>query len=223
MVYRSLLVKTLSMVLALLAIFVTAPFTPAETVAASLLGTIVTSGTVTVGNVSAPTGTTVFTGDKVTSIQPAMINFDSGSRIEMTKAAATFARQGKTIVVQSDQGLLRFNFKKGESVQINAGKFQFTGGTDTNRVGELGVNPSGQLVMTMTEGTLLALNTATGVQTLVSSVKPLAVTNPAAAVAAAGSVASAGAAGGVTAAIVAGVALGTTLGVGLYESTKSPF
>jgi hypothetical protein len=221
MVQRSQRVKALSLVLALLTIVVTAPFSPAETVAGSPLGTIVTTGSVTVGNVSAPTGTTFFAGDKVTSIQPAMINFDSGSRIEMTKAAATFAREGKTIVVQTDQGLLRFNFKKGENVRINAGKYQFTGGVNAGRVGELGVNRSGQLVMTLTEGSFEALNTATGARTEVTAAKPLTDTNqvPAAA-AGAGSATSAGSA--ITAAAVAGVAGGVGIGVGIYESTKSP-
>jgi hypothetical protein len=221
MVHRSQRFRALSFALALLTIVATAPFSPAETVAGSPLGTIVTSGSVTVGNVSAPTGTTFFAGDKVTSLQPAMINFDSGSRIEMTKAAATFAREGKTIVVQTDQGLLRFNFKKGESVRINAGKFQFTGGVNSSRVGELGVNRGGQLVMTLTEGSFEALNTETGARTEVSAAKPLTVTNqvPAAA-AGAGSATSAGSA--ITAAAVAGVAGGVGIGVGIYESTKSP-
>ncbi len=221
MVYRSLRAKVLAVALSILTVVVTAPFSPAETVAASPLGTIVTNGSVTVGNVTAPTGTTFFAGDKVTSVQPAMINFDGGSRIEMTKAAATFAREGKTIVVQTDQGLLRVNFKKGESVRINAGKFQFSGGSNAGRIGELGVNRSGQLVMTMTEGTFEALNTETGARTEVSAAKPLAVTNQGAAAAAgAGSAKTAGSA--ITAAIVAGVAAGVGIGVGIYEDTKSP-
>jgi hypothetical protein len=221
MVHRSSRIKAFSLAMVLLTIVATAPFSPAETVAASPLGTIVANGSVTVGNVVAPTGTTFFAGDKVTSIQPAMINFESGSRIEMTKAAATFTREGKTIVVQSDQGLLRFNFKKGESVQINAGKFQFTGGINSGRIGELGVNRNGQLVMTLTEGTFEALNTETGARTEVSTAKPLAVTNQAsAAVAGAGMAAKAGSA--VTAAVVAGVGGGVGLGVGIHEATKSP-
>jgi hypothetical protein len=221
MVHRSLRVKTFSLALALLTIAATASFAPAETVAGAPLGTIITNGNVTVGNVSAPTGTTFFAGDKVASIQPAMINFQSGSRIEMTKAAATFSREGKTIVVQTDQGLLRFNFQKGESVRINAGKFQFTGGLSSSRVGELGVNRSGQLVMTLTEGSFEALNTETGARTEVTAAKPLTVTNqvPAAA-AGAGAATSAGSA--ITAGIVAGVAGGVGVGVGVYESTKSP-
>jgi hypothetical protein len=209
------------MAIALLTIVASAPFSSAETVAGSPLGTIVTNGNVTIGNVNAPTGTTFFAGDKVASVQPAMINFDSGSRIEMTKAAATFAREGKTIVVQTDQGLLRFNFKKGENVRINAGKFQFTGGIGTSRVGELGVNRSGQLVMTLTEGSFVAVNTETSARTEVTPAKPLAVTNQTPA-AAAGAGSATTASSGVTAAIVAGVAGGVGIGVGAYEATKSP-
>jgi hypothetical protein len=221
MVHRSLRVKTFSLALALLTIAATAPFAPAETVAGAPLGTIITGGSVTVGNVSAPTGTTFFAGDKVASIQPAMINFNGGSRIEMTKAAATFSREGKTIVVQTDQGLLRFNFQKGESVRINAGKFQFAGGNNSSRVGELGVNRNGQLVMTLTEGSFEALNTETGARTEVTAAKPLTVTNQVPAVAAgAGTATTAGSA--ITAGIVAGVAGGVGVGVGIYESAKSP-
>jgi len=209
------------MVIALLTIVAGAPFSSAETAAGSPLGTIVTNGSVTVGNVSAPTGTTFFAGDKVTSTQPAMINFDGGSRIEMTKAAATFAREGKTIVVKTDQGLLRFNFKKGEDVRINAGKFQFTGGIGSGRVGELGVNRSGQLVMTLTEGSFVAMNAETGARTEVTTAKPLTVTNQVPA-AAAGAGSATSASSGITAAIVAGVAGGVGLGVGIHESTKSP-
>jgi hypothetical protein len=221
MVHRSLRVKAISLALALATIVLTAPFSPAETAAGSPLGTIVTKGSVTVGNVSAPTGTTFFAGDKVTSVQPAMINFDSGSRIEMTKAAAAFAREGKTIVVQTDQGLLRFNFKKGESVRINAGKYQFAGGDNSSRIGELGVNRNGQLVMTLTEGSFEALNTETGARTEVTAAKPLAVTNQVPA-ATAGAGTATTASSGITAAIVAGVAGGVGLGVGIYEDTKSP-
>ncbi len=207
--------------MSLLTIVATVPFTLAETVAASPLGTIASNGSVTVGNTTASTGTTLFAGDKVASIQPALINFETGSRIEMTKAAAAFDRQGKTIVVNADKGLLRFNLKRGESVQINAGKYQFSGGTDTARVGELGMDGKGQLVMNMTEGVLIAMNTETGARMEVSPAKPLSDTAQDSAAAA-----GAGPAGSspVTAAIVAGVAAGVMVGVGIKEATddKSP-
>jgi hypothetical protein len=214
MVQRSRRFKTLAMALSLLTVLASAPFSVSETVAGSPLGTLVTTGNVTVGNATAPTGTTIFTGDKVTSLQPTLINFNSGSRIEMTKSAATFSRQGKTIVVQTDQGLLRFNFKKGEDVQIKAGKFQFTGGSDSERVGELGVNQSGQLVMTMTKGSFKSLNTETGESLDVTPAASMSVAAP-------GQSAPAGAGvgkGTSTAAIVAGVA---AAGVGMYFGIKA--
>jgi hypothetical protein len=154
--------KVLAIAMSLLTIAASAPFTLAETVAASPLGTIASNGSVTIGNTPAPTGTTIFSGDRVASVQPALVQFDKGSRVEMTKAAAVFSRQGKTIVVNADKGLLRFNFKKGESVQINAGKFQFAGGSESERIGELGMDGKGQLVMTMTAGRFEAVNTETG-------------------------------------------------------------
>jgi hypothetical protein len=167
-------IKVLALFLSLSTMMVTVPFSLSEG-AAVPLGTVVTNGTVTIGKSAAPTGTTVFTGDQVTSIQPALINFSNGSRIEMTKAAATFARQGDTLVVQTGQGLMRFNFQKGEDVRISAGNFEFTGGANSSRAGELGLNRSGQVVLTLTEGSFAALNTATGARTEVTPNRPLMV------------------------------------------------
>jgi hypothetical protein len=175
---RSMHMRLLVFVLSVSVLFMTAPFTLAETIAAPL-GTIVANGIVTVGDAAAPTGTTIFTGDQLTSNEPALINLASGSRVEMTKAAARFARQGNTLVLNADQGLLRFSFIKGEDVQINAGKFRFTGGKDTSRSGELGLNRNGEIVMNLTEGSFIALNAVTGIRTLVSPASPMAVVNPA--------------------------------------------
>jgi len=141
----------------------------------------------------------------------------------MTKAAAVFSRQGKTIVVNADKGLLRFNFKKGENIQINAGKFQFAGGSESERIGELGMDGKGQLVLTMTAGHFEALNTETGARTEVSAAKPLHAAAQGSA-AAAGAGASTMGSSGITAALVAGVAAGVMVGVGIEAATddKSP-
>jgi hypothetical protein len=186
MVGRSLRAKRMVFILAILSVIGTVPFSVAETVAAAPLGTIATTGNVTVGKSSAPTGTTIFAGDKVASTQPAMITFSGGSRLEMTKAAATFSRQGKTLVVQADQGLLRFNFVKGEAVQINAGKFQFKGINESDHIGELGLNNKGEVVMTLKTGSFAAVNTETGVRTEVTPSKPLVVAKQGGGAAAAG-------------------------------------
>ncbi|HUJ88568.1 MAG TPA: hypothetical protein VLX12_00115, partial [Syntrophorhabdales bacterium] len=135
-----------------------------ETLAAPPLGTIVTAGTVTVGNSVAPTGTTVFAGDKIAAMsQPALINLVSGSRIEMTKAVMTLSRRGKSLVVQANEGLLRFNFLKGEEVEINAGRYRFTAvGGDSAHIGELGLNKNGQVALAVTEGIFASQDTVSG-------------------------------------------------------------
>lgn len=164
-----------NLLLLLLLLLVTASFSQAETVAAAPLGSIVASGYATIGNAAAPTGTTIFAGDQVTSKEPALIYFTSGSRIEMTKATANFSRHGKALVVQVDQGLLRFNFNKGEEVQIDAGEYRFTTVSNIGHTGELGLNRSGQIAMNVLDGTFKVLNTATGKQTEVSSNSPFEV------------------------------------------------
>jgi len=217
---RPVHVKFTSLILCFAVFFITAPCTVAETIAGVPLGTVVTQGKVTVGNAVAPSGTTIFAGDKVSSSQPALISFAGGSRVEMTKAAATFARQGDTLVVDTNQGLLRFNFKKGENVQINAGKFQFTGSQDSEHVGELGVNQDGELVMNLTQGTLMALNTATGARTEVTPGNPMTVVNSQS-----GSGAATASAKGASAAkialIIAGVGGAVGLGIGIHHAVKS--
>jgi len=224
MVYKSAGTRTIALIVILLTISFGTQFSFAETVAASPLGTIVTQGSVIVGNAAAPTGTTIFAGDKVSSTQPTLINFDSGSRIEMTKAAATFSRQGKVLVVNADQGSIRFNFVKGENVQINAGKFRITGINESNHIGELGLDSKGQLVMTVTEGTFSALNTETGEQaTVAASAGP----QKAAVVLGAGSTAGGAAAGTAAAVSTAGIvaaAAGSAVGtiVGVSEAVQSP-
>jgi hypothetical protein len=224
MVRRSKHLSALALALALFSIIGGVPFAAAGTVAASPLGTITAGGSVTVGNTAAPTGTTIFAGDKVSSVNPALIKLETGSRIEMTKAAALFSRQGKTIVVTADKGLLRFNFKKGESVQIKAGKFQLNGGNDSALIGELGLDGKGQLAMTMTEGRFEALNTETGARVEVSPAKSLSVTAtgkaqvPAAAAGA--GVATATTTFSVIPAVVAGVGAGVMSGVAIHETLK---
>ena len=158
--------------LLLLLLLFTASFSPAEIAATAPLGTIVASGYATIGNAEATTGTTIFAGDQVTSKEPALISFISGSRIEMTKATAKFARNSNVLVMDVDQGLIRFNFKKGEGVQIKAGEYTFATAGDIGPAGELGLNHSGQIAMNILEGAFAVVNTATGMQTEVNSDNP---------------------------------------------------
>jgi hypothetical protein len=213
---KSIYSKVLVIVLSLSILSVTAPFTLAE--AGAPLGSIVTKGSVQIGNSSAPTGTTVFSGDKVSSSATAIINLKNG-QIEMTKAAATFNRQGDTLVVKTDQGLLRFSFDKGEKVLIEAGKFQISGSDNSKHTGVLGLNKEGEIAVTMTEGALTALNVATGVRTEITPSAPMAVLNPnSAASAAAASASPTVAPALLIPLLVTGAVVGSVVG---YELTKS--
>jgi hypothetical protein len=232
LVQRPMAFRALAVVLSFLAVIMTAPFSLAETFSASPLGTVVAPVSVTVGNTVAPTGTTIFAGDRVASDSPALINLNSGSRIEMTKAAATFNRQDNTLVVQANEGLLRFNFIKGEVVKINAGKYTFSSANDSAHVGELALNSKGEVIMYVGEGTFTALNNATGARSEVSLGNPIVAMDQSI-------TKTAGAA--VTGAAVQGRAVGKAEGfiplfllvliiaggvagasVGIYEATKSP-
>lgn len=172
---RSLFTRATAVLLASFILTVTAPFSPAETLATSPLGAMTTSGKVTVGTSVASTGTTIFSGDRVVTHEaPALINFSSGSRVEMTKAAATFTRQGGVLAVQASNGLLRFNFEKGENVNIKAGKYSFSSvGNGTAHAGELGLNKNGQVVMALNKGIFAAHDTVTGERTEITPNTPL--------------------------------------------------
>ncbi|MGA2263950.1 MAG: hypothetical protein ABSH28_21270 [Acidobacteriota bacterium] len=217
MVKTSAIRRILAVVLSLFALIATVPFSLAEVITATPLGVIVTPGTVTVGRNVAPTGTTIFSGDKIsTSGKPALINFSSGSRIEMTQATATFSRVGKALVVTADKGLLRLHFLKGEEVEIRAGNYTFTAlGTDSAHSAELGLNGKGDVVLTPTEGIFSSLNKATGARTEVSPDRPLVAVDQAA---------KSGMSGAKTAAIVVGVgaAVATSIGFNIVVTPPPP-
>jgi hypothetical protein len=227
MVQKSIVIRAVAVVLSFLAVIMTAPFSLAETLSVVPLGAITAPVSVTVGNKTAPTGTTLFAGDRVASDSPALISLTGGSRIEMTKAAATFNRQGNTLVVKASEGLLRFNFVKGENVQINAGKYTFSSANGSAHVGELALNDKGEVIMYVGEGTFTALNNATGARSEVSLGNPIVAIDQSTGAAAAGAAAQGRAVGKAEGfiplflliLIIAGAGAGA--GVGIYEATKS--
>jgi hypothetical protein len=158
MAQRTMAVRTLAVALSLLAIIMTAPFSPAETLASSPLG-----------NVVVPADTKISAG----SDSPSPANLKEGSRIEMTKASATLEQQGSLLVVQFNRGLIGFTLVKGENVQIKSGKYTFSFANDSAHVGELSLNRDGLVVMTVTEGVVTALNTVTGVRSEASPDHPV--------------------------------------------------
>jgi hypothetical protein len=175
MTHRSIWVKLVAIVLSILTFMATGSYSMAETSASSPLGTILASNPVMIGNSAAPTGTTIFPGDRVTSNEQAVIDLNNGSRIEITRATVDFTRQGKRIVIKTDPGLLRFCFKQGEEVQINAGEYGFTTVGNSRHVGALGFDRRGQIAMNVSEGAFAVFNRAAGTKTEVNPNIPLVV------------------------------------------------
>lgn len=156
--------------LCLLTLLTTVPFSLAETAAGAPLGVLVTTGGARVGGNAAPTGTSLFPGDTVTaSKDPLLVSLASGSRIQMTEAAATFSKEGKTLVVEASHGLFRFQFTGAEGVQLDAGKYRFVAEGKAARAGELGINGSGEVVMTLSKGEFTRIDVATGERSKVAA------------------------------------------------------
>lgn len=175
MSHRPAWMKLTGILISVPLLFVAAPFSMAEAVSTGPLGSIVSTGSAVIGSSAAPTGTTIFPGDRIASESPALINLKSGSRIEITKATAHFDRNGDALLLQMDEGLLRFSFKKGEEVQIKAGDYRFTAVGDSGHTGELGMNRRGQIAMNVMEGSFKVMNTANGSRTEASVGTPFAV------------------------------------------------
>ena len=176
MIPRSIWIKLTASSLLLLLLFTTVPFSTAEIVATAPLGAIVASGSAKIGKTPAPTGTTVFPGDQVSTEEPTLINFISGSRIELTKAVANFDLREDVFVVQAEQGLFRFHFKEGDNVQFNAGTYRFDTVGSVGHSGEVGLNRNGEIAMNVIEGAFIVLNTANGTQSEVTPDSPFSVT-----------------------------------------------
>jgi len=205
--------KSTAVILALsmLALVAIMPFSLADAPKTTPVGVIVTSGKVMVGDINAPSGTTIFSGDKIFATKDgALINFFSGSRIEMTKATATFMQQGKTLIANVNQGMLRFNFVKGEDVQIHAGKFNFVVKGNSLHVGELGLNEKGEIVLTMSEGAMSLADNNGNVIAEVDSKHPFA------------DVKNTGMSTAKTAAIIGGAGTAVGASVGLKLSAVKP-
>lgn len=153
------------LILCILTISVTSPFSSAEVLGSSPIGKLATAGSVSIGGVAAPTGTAVFSGDSVsTQESPALIAFREGSSVVLAqRAAATFSREGKRLVVHADQGAMDFNFIPGEDVSLQAGAYQFVASSrDRANAGELALVADGRVVIWLTSGSFSALDTASG-------------------------------------------------------------
>jgi hypothetical protein len=118
------------------------------------LGTLVTKGEVRVGSSVAPSGTTIFDGDRVSSLRDAaLIRLDTGGTIEMVNAVAALSARGTQLVVKPERGLIRFSVEAGRRIDFHAGRYRFaSSGRSERRVGELGLDGRGRIAMILTSG-----------------------------------------------------------------------
>jgi hypothetical protein len=109
----------------------------------------------------------------VASTQPSLIDLGDGSRVELTKAEAAFDKDGETLVINADQGLLRFNFAEGNDVRIETSKYQFTADKASGSLGEIGLNRKGQVIMEVAQGSFSMLNKSTGAVSRIAAGQPM--------------------------------------------------
>jgi hypothetical protein len=137
----------------------------AEMTAIRPLGRLATSGAVSIGNVPAPTGTVLFSGDHLSAQDsPALVSFSSGSSVVLTRGtAATISRKGTALLVEAEKGTIGFHFVPREVARIEAGHYKFTiSATNNAGVGELVIGTDGQAAMSLSSGSFSAFNTASG-------------------------------------------------------------
>jgi hypothetical protein len=166
-----ILKKAGTIILCIVTVSVTAPFSSAEVVGSLPIGKLATSGEAFIGGVPAPTGTVVFSDESVaTGESPTVITFLQGSSVMLTPgAAATFSRAGKTLVVRADKGIIGFNFAPGEDVNIRAGAYQFIASTgDRANAGELALAADGRVAMSLSSGSFSVLHITSGMRSEVT-------------------------------------------------------
>jgi hypothetical protein len=151
--------------LALLVLTVVPPCPPVRAADAVPIGRLATSGQVAIGTASAPTGTAIFSGDRLAaSDAPALVTLPGGSSVSLTPgASATFSRDGSAVFVKAEAGTIGFRFLPRQQARMQAGPYQFTpSAPDRPNAGELTVGADGQVIMALSSGSLSAVDTATG-------------------------------------------------------------
>jgi hypothetical protein len=131
------------------------------------IGKTASSGIVSIAGSTAPSGTVVFSGERVVAQDsPALISFRQGGSILLGEGAgAKFSRNGDLLLIQADSGTMSFNLPPGEKVRIQAGSRSYVS-SESGSVGEITVAPNGESALSVASGKLYALNTATsGTQT----------------------------------------------------------
>jgi hypothetical protein len=138
---------------------------PAEMREVLPIGRLATSGTVSVGNALAPTGTALFSGDRLSAQNsPALIRFNSGSSVVLPRgSAATIHRKETGLLIQAERGTLGFHFVPREEARIEAGRYTLTA-SDRNaaEVGELVIGADGRISMALSSGSFSAFDAKSG-------------------------------------------------------------
>jgi hypothetical protein len=148
---------------------------PADAAEALPIGRLATSGTVSVGNVPAPTGTTLFSGDRLSAQDfPALIRFGSGSTIVLPRgSAASIYRKGAGLLIRAEKGTLGFHFVPREEARIEAGRYTLIASAKgAAEVGELVVDATGRIAMALSSGSFSAFDAQSGKSFDVSAQTP---------------------------------------------------
>jgi hypothetical protein len=165
MMFKSLQTKITASLLALSMLGIAPPLCHASILNAVQLGTVLTGGTTRIDDTVIPSGTTLFTGDRIVSELPALIHLDTGGRIEIVRAAARFSRHEEQLVVHVEEGQLSFVINEGEAVQIVAGEYRLTADRGFRNSGRLSVDSTGRMTMNVIEGVFTATDQVTETQT----------------------------------------------------------
>ncbi len=147
----------------------------AETAGALPIGRLATSGTVAVDSVPAPTGTALFSGDRLSAQESAaLVRFGGGSSIVLPRgSAASIYRKDGGILIRAERGVLGFHFVPREEARIEAGRYTLTASSRNDaEVGELVVDADGRIAMALTSGSFSALDTQSGQSFNVSAQAP---------------------------------------------------
>jgi hypothetical protein len=153
--------KIIAAFLCALTISVILPFSFGGASVALPIGKTASSGTVSIAGSTAPSGTAVFSGERVVAQgAPALIALRQGGSILLGEgAAATFSQNGGFLVIQAYMGTLSFNFLPGGQIRIQAGSRSYVA-SESGSVGEIAVTPEGGSAVSVASGSLTAFDSS---------------------------------------------------------------
>ena len=157
----SLRKKAFSAFLCNLTILLILPFAFGGVSIALPIGKMTSSGIVSISGFKVPSGTAVLSGERIVAQEaPALIAFWNGSSVLLSEdATATFSRNANLLLIQAHSGTIGFNLLPGEKARIQAGSRSY-GASESGSVGEIIVTPAGGSSVTVTAGSLFALDVA---------------------------------------------------------------